>query len=270
MNKNKSTISVSTKKLQWRLFLRWTCHCQLGWNYEKYMALGYISTVLPVIEEFYEDPDDLHKALETHLMFFNTNPMMAPLIIGADMALEKELKIEAIDAVVGIKTGLMGALAGIGDTLFGVVLPAIVLGIAAGLALKGSTLGIWLYFVYLLLVRVVMYYFVGIGYKEGTRLVTTLGDKLKNITKASQALGIVVIAALIPTVVRASTPLQVGVGEDAIIVQDVLNQIMPGMLAIALVALCYWLLGKKNMNSTKLIFIILALGIVLGGLGVLA
>ena len=30
--------------------------------------------------------------------------------------------------------------------------------------------------------------------------------------------------------------------------------------------LCYWLLGKKNVNSTRLIFILIALGMVLGNL----
>ena len=35
----------------------------------------------------------------------------------------------------------------------------------------------------------------------------------------------------------------------------------------ALVGFVYWLLGKKGMTSTKAIFIVLILGIVLGALG---
>ncbi len=41
---------------------------------------------------------------------------------------------------------------------------------------------------------------------------------------------------------------------------------MPGLLPLSIVLFSYWLLGKKKMNSTKLIFVLIALGMLLGNL----
>ncbi|NES53445.1 PTS system mannose/fructose/sorbose family transporter subunit IID, partial [Escherichia coli] len=83
--------------------------------------------------------------LKTHLGFMNTTPAMSHLIVGADMALEEEVGIEDETAITGLKTGLMGPLAGIGDSVF-VVIPWTIFGaIAANMALEGSFVGIILW-----------------------------------------------------------------------------------------------------------------------------
>ena len=53
-------------------------------------------------------------------------------------------------------------------------------------------------------------------------------------------------------------------------VQSVLDQIMPKLIPVVLVAVLYWLLGKKGMTSFKAILLVLALGVVLGGTGILS
>ena len=45
-----------------------------------------------------------------------------------------------------------------------------------------------------------------------------------------------------------------------------LDKIMPSLLPLGIVVFSYWLLGKKKVNSTKLIFILIGLGMVLGNL----
>ena len=55
-------------------------------------------------------------------------------------------------------------------------------------------------------------------------------------------------------------------GEVTFSVQEMLDKILPCMLPLGIVMLSYWLLGKKKINSTKLIFILIALGMVLGNL----
>ena len=42
---------------------------------------------------------------------------MAPFVIGADLAIEESQGVNSLPTVTGIKTSLMGPLAGIGDTL---------------------------------------------------------------------------------------------------------------------------------------------------------
>ena len=74
------------------------------------------------------------------------------------------------------------------------------------------------------------------------------------------------VGALIPSVVNYSTNLAFTMGDVTFAVQDMLDKIMPKMLPLGIVMLSYWLLGKKKINSTKLIFILLGLGMILGNL----
>ena len=48
--------------------------------------------------------------------------------------------------------------------------------------------------------------------------------------------------------------------------EDMLNQIMPGMIPLAVVFFAYKLLGTKKVNSTGLIFILIGMGMILGNL----
>ena len=81
-------------------------------------GLGYAWVMMPALKRLYsEDPVAMKKALKTHLGFMNTTPAMSHLIVGADMALEEEVGIEDETAITGLKTGLMGPFAGVGDTI---------------------------------------------------------------------------------------------------------------------------------------------------------
>ncbi|MEO2433215.1 PTS system mannose/fructose/sorbose family transporter subunit IID, partial [Enterococcus faecalis] len=53
-------------------------------------------------------------------------------------------------------------------------------------------------------------------------------------------------------------------------IQDTLDAILPSLVPILLVLLTYWMLGQKKLNSTRVIWIILILSIVLSAFGILA
>ena len=57
-------------------------------------------------------------------------------------------------------------------------------------------------------------------------------------------LGLMVIGALIPTVVKATVPYVYTSGEAQLVAQEILDKIMPGLVPVAIVALTYWLLGR--------------------------
>lgn len=102
-----------------KVYVRNLFALQYGWNYEKMQGLGYTYVIMPALKRLYKnDPEKMKKALKMQLSYFNTTPAMAHLIVGADMALEEELGIESEETVMAVKTGLMGPLAGVGDTLF--------------------------------------------------------------------------------------------------------------------------------------------------------
>lgn len=250
-----------------KVYVRNLFALQYGWNYEKMQGLGYTYVIMPALKRLYKnDPEKMKKALKMQLSYFNTTPAMAHLIVGADMALEEELGIESEETVMAVKTGLMGPLAGVGDTLFIAIYRAIVFSIAAYIAMQGNPVGLIIPLLACAAVMWVRYKFTYIGYNSGRKLATSFADKLAPITEAASILGLTVVGALIPSVINYKTDLAFIMGEVTFALQDMLDKILPCMLPLGIVMLSYWLLGKKGINSTKLIFILIALGMILGNL----
>ena len=101
-------------------------------------------------------------------------------------------------------------------------------------------------------------------------MVTSTRDRLNAITQAATLLGITVVGALIASVIRVNVAASFVSGEVTVAGQDVLDQIMPKLLPVLLVAGVYTLLGKKNMTSTKAILIVIVVSIILYAIGFLA
>ena len=111
--------------------------------------------------------------------------------------------------------------------------------------------------------------FIRIGYREGTKLIQNLGDKMNRVTEAASILGLTVVGALIPSVVNANVPFVFKSGEVKMELQNILNQIMPSLIPVLLVALVYTLLNRKGMTSFKAIIFVMILGIVCSVAGIL-
>ena len=264
---NQTESTKLTKQDIKKVYIRNLFAFQFGWNYEKMQGLGYAYVIMPALKRLYKnDPEKMKKALKMQLSYVNTTPAMAHLIAGADMALEEELGVESEETVMAVKTGLMGPLAGVGDTLFIAIYRAIVFSIAAYIAMQGNPVGLIIPLITCAAVLWVRYKFTWIGYNSGRKLATSFADRLAPITEAASILGLTVVGALIPSVISYKTDLTFIMGEVTFSVQEMLDKILPCMLPLGIVMLSYWLLGKKNINSTKLIFILIALGMVLGNL----
>ena len=100
-----------------KTFWKWYFLGGAGWNYEKMQELGYFYSMLPMIKK-QKTIEEQKKMAETQMQFFNTNNTVAPIIMGVDNAIQEEKGVEAVDTIAALKTGMMGPLAGIGDTLF--------------------------------------------------------------------------------------------------------------------------------------------------------
>lgn len=269
-----NVISEPTKKLTkkdlWKTNIRFLYSSQIGWNYERMMSSGYLYSMLPILKKLYPEKDDLRDMMKMQNQFYNTAASMGHIILGLDIAIEEQEGRESYDIIPGIKTGLMGPLAGVGDSLWGVIWSTIWGSIAATFALKGSPIGILLWFFFNCTVYLPFRFgSLFLAYKEGVKLVTTMKDKLQALTNSATLLGIMVVGALIPTVVKANVPFIYKSGKVELNFQDMLNDIMPALLPVVLVGFAYWLLGLKKMNSSRVIWIILALSIVLYNLKIL-
>ena len=260
------------KKLRRKVFIRWLLQGETGWNYEKMMGSGYCYSIMPALKEIYkDDPDALQQAVKNHLQFFNSTPHMVNLILGVNLAIEEELKSDGKDVVTSVKTGLMGPLAGVGDSIFGVIWGTVMGAIAGNMGLQGNIFGALLWVLgNIVLILPIRYFLFELGYREGTNVVSTLGDKMKSLIDSANILGLTVVGALIPTVVSISIPAVFKMGEFEMSVQtDMLDAIMPNLLPVLFVAFVYWLLSRKGMNSTKTILLVMVFAIVCSFFGIL-
>lgn len=241
---------------------------QLGWNYERMQASGYLYMILPQLRKMYGDgTPELKKMMKLHTQFFNTSPFFHTIITGFDLALEEKEGVASADAVNGIKTGLMGPFAPLGDTIFASLVPAIMGTIAASMAVEGMPWGIFLWVAVAVAYDIFRWKQLEFAYKEGVKLVTTMRDTMQAIVDAASVLGVFMMGALIATMINFEVTWAPTIGEKAIDIQDILNTIFPRLVPAIFTGFVFWLLGRKGMNSTKAILIIITLALALSALG---
>ena len=175
---------------------------QGSWNYERMQNGGWAYTMIPAIKRLYKTKEDRAAALKRHLEFFNTHPYVASPIIGVTLALEEERANGApVDdtAIQGVKVGMMGPLAGIGDPVFWFTVRPILGALGASLALTGNILGPIIFFVLWNLIRMgFTWYTQEFGYKAGSKITDDLsGGILQDITKGASILGMFILGALV-------------------------------------------------------------------------
>lgn len=266
-----------TKKDLFNMFIRSNFH-QGSWNFERMQALGFCFEMVPIIKRLYKGKDR-QDAMKRHLEFFNTHPFVTAPILGVTAAMEEERANGApIDdaAINSIKVGLMGPLAGVGDPVFWGTLRPVVAALGASLALTGSIAGPIIFFLVFNAVRLaVRYYGIQYGYKKGTDIVKdTSGNRIQKLTEGASILGLFVMGALVSKWASVNIPVVVSRitqqnGKVVVTtVQDILNQLMPGIMPLILTFICMKLL-KKKINAIWIIFGLFAVGIVGYGLGIL-
>lgn len=258
-----------------KAFWRYLFAFQLGWNYERMQSVGYAYTMVPILKKTRPSEEEFKEAFLTNLNFFNTNPIVgAPLIIGAHIALEEAGA--SLETTEGLKVGLMGPLAGVGDTLVWALYNSIIFSIGASMALAGSALGPILVIIFVLFPYLgVRYWQFMWAYNQGTKLVTSLGGGvIARVTEFATIVGLIVVGGFAPSIVRlkmwglltipASANVK-GALPTQIDVNAQLDAIMPYMLPVLATALAYWLL-KRGWSPVAVLALLFVIGFVFGGL----
>lgn len=241
---------VLTKKDLNRCGIRWMM-ASLTYNYATQQAPSVALAENDALKKIYRgDEEGYHKAVENSFRYFNITPHMGGLLLGAAIAVEDKGHTKSLEAVQDLKIGLMGSLSGVGDTIFGILIPTIMGSIAAYMAQSGNPFGalLWLVLNFCIFIWVSRSW--SLGYRFGTSLISTLADKISIFTESAAILGLTVVGALIPSVVKITMGLSFTMGKVSLNVQEgVLDQILVGLLPVLLTALVYYLVKKKvNMN----------------------
>ena len=273
---------------------------QGSWNYERMQNLGWAYSLIPAIKKLYTKKEDQAAALERHLEFFNTHPYVAAPIMGVTLALEEERAngVEIDDAAIqGVKIGMMGPLAGIGDPVFWFTVRPILGALGASLAASGNIVGPLLFFFGWNAIRMAfLWYTQEFGYKAGSEITKDMsGGILKDITKGASILGMFILAVLVQRWVSINFTVNLpgkqlsegayinfpegpvsgaelkgilgqalgGLSLDKIqpqTLQGQLNSLIPGLMGLLLTFLCMWLL-KKKVSPISIILALFAVGI---------
>lgn len=283
---------------------------QGSWNYERMQNGGWCYSIIPAIKKLYSKEEDRAAALKRHLEFYNTHPYVSAPVMGVTLALEEErangMPVDD-QTVQGVKVGMMGPLAGVGDPVFWFTVRPILGALGASLALSGSIVGPLLFFVVWNIVRIAfLWYTQEFGYKVGTSIAKDMsGGLLGKVTEGASILGMFIIGALVQRWVSISfTPVvsQVTQSKGAYIewdklpkgaagikealtqynslganglnqvkvttLQQNLDQLVPGLAALLLTLLCCYLL-KKKVSPIVIIIASFVVGIVARVIGIM-
>lgn len=275
---------------------------QGSWNYERMQNGGWCYSMIPAIKKLYTTQEDRAAALKRHMEFYNTHPYVSAPVMGVTLALEEDRANGAPvedAAIQGVKVGMMGPLAGVGDPVFWFTLRPIIGALGASLALGGSIVGPLLFFFAWNIIRIAfLWYTQEFGYKVGTSITKDLsGGLMGKITEGASILGMFIIGSLVQRWVSISfTPVVSSVQQSAgayidwanlpagtegirqaltqystlgatgldvtkvTTLQQNLDQLIPGLAAVGLTLLCCHLL-KKKVSPIVIIVALFAVGI---------
>jgi mannose PTS system EIID component len=248
-------------------WLRWLFFSHATYNYERLQGLGFAHAMVPVIRALYTAPQDVAAALKRHLVFFNSEPQVGAMVPGIVIAMEEERAAGADvsdEAINAIKSGLMGPLSGLGDTITQGLITPVLLALGISLASEGSLAGPILYFLLMAATIIPMsYVFWMQGYRWGRAAVQRLlsGGAMQRMSEAAGVLGMSVLGALVAGQVSLSLAANVVVGEQTVSLQsDVLDGILIGLLPL-LLTLGIWQLLRVGSSPLTIIGMVFVGGI---------
>lgn len=263
-----------SKKTLNHSFLNWFYGHLTCFSQEHMQTFGYMTAMLPIIQELYYTNEEQTEKTLTYSTFFNTEPQVGSIVVGITAGMEEaRANGEPVDdeTINGIRAGLMGPLAGIGDSLVvGTLLP-ILLGIALGLSGGGSPLGAIFYIlVWNIGMFLIMRFMYFKGYELGGKAVEVLvGEKANAIRDSIIMLGTMVIGGVTASWINITTSFQMLGSDGSVIVdlQKTLNDVYPSILSAVFVLICWYLLSKKRLSPVVVMLILVAVafvGVLLG------
>ncbi len=257
------------RKIFWRSFL-----LQGSWNYINGAGVGALYMILPFIRKLYPNPEDKNErisALKRGLAYFNITPAIAPFPMGIAASMEEQNKeISDFDpsSINAVKASLMGPLSGIGDSLFWETIRVIAAGIGISLAKAGNILGPILFLViYNVPNLLARYYGLKYGYELGGEFIQKAyaNGLMKIITKAAGILGMIMVGAMTYSTVTLKTILKFKMGSMTFNLQQILDQIMLGIIPLTVTLGTFWLIRKK-VSANKIILLMVILSFALSAL----
>lgn len=260
-----------------KAYLRWMAFNEVPSSYERHMGYGVLMSFYPCLKKLYKDrPEELKDACQRHLSFFNTEQFWGSCVPGAALAMEEQKALGAPisgETIESVKVGLMGPLAGIGDTINWGTMTPLLLAFFVPYCVQGH---VWAAIAPMVLITAMVniegLLLFPFGYRMGTRAAASIlsSGKLQSFFKFMGVLGMFMIGSLSASLVNVNTPIEIVADGRVQALQSVFDSIVPGALSLLTVMFVYWFLEKKGRKAVNSCMLCLLLGaLLLGCLGIL-
>lgn len=261
--------NMLTKKDLNKCYIRLSLWGETSLNFERMQGIGFCNAMIPALKKLYTTKEDLSEALKRHLQFFNTERMFGNLIFGPTIALEEE-KAENPDKIpdeliTSFKTGTMGPVAAIGDTIHWGTAWTLGMALIASMAAKGNMISIAIMLALFAAFEVTAYLLFRLGYKTGRMSFTKImkSGKLDELLDSANILGMFMMGVLSSNLVSLTPKLKIG----KFVLKNMLDGILPGLLPLLVVFGVYYLIKKKQVSTAKIVILLIAIGIAGSAIG---
>ena len=273
MNENK----IITKKELRKSWFIWYLGAEVSNSYERLQSLIFCASMIPVLKKLYTTKETLSDALKRHLSFFNTEGIAGSIVQGITIAMEEQRATSNDSSqdtmITSIKTGLMGPVAGIGDSIVWAAIMPIIIALFLQFAIQGSSLGAIMPIILYTGISMFIGYFLCIrGYTIGRNSILQLlqNGKIKDLIEGAAVLGLFMMGALAASYISIKTPLEIAVkNSQPIVLQQILDSIVPGLLELVAVFTIYFYMKKKGPNYNIIMGTILVLSVIASVVGAL-
>ncbi|KRK72953.1 PTS system mannose/fructose/sorbose family transporter subunit IID [Lacticaseibacillus nasuensis] len=264
-----------------KAYLRWHFANEIPHSFERYLAAALLYGMMPVLKKLYKDPDRLRAAYQRQLLFFNTQLTWGGgIITGLMSSMESERAKEEYehqpismtdDLMYNTKAGLMGALAGIGDAIDSGTIQYIFIAIALPWAQQGSALGALFPFICFATYQAAIgLFFARQGFKMGRNATSLMASSgVQNAIEMLSILGMFMMGIIAGSYVTVNSSLKFTISGKKFVVQDILDQVLPGILPLATVMGVYLYFVKKGLKVTRALLWLTLILVVLAAVKIL-
>ncbi len=280
-------VSKSTLK---KSFLNWFFWNGCSQQAETMLGMAFGQSMAPVIEELYDTKEERAAGLKRHITLFNTESQVGSICNGIAIGMEEQLAngVGTPEAIQEAKVALIGPTSAIGDSLWvATIIPlllTICLTIAGSLGTAAWVGAVIYMLVYPLGTVFLSWFLFKTGYKAGLEGIQRfmVSGRLNLIMQAVSILGLIVVGALTAAFVTCTLNIDIKTvtqvfdeatqtyvpGTISVFnLDNLLNNVFPKILPLALTLLVYRLYAKKNWSPLAIMLLILVLAAALTAIG---
>ncbi|WP_075878068.1 PTS system mannose/fructose/sorbose family transporter subunit IID [Merdibacter massiliensis] len=267
--------TIVTKKDLMKSWLRWTTAVEVPVSFDRMQALAFGYSMNPVMRKIYKNkPEELKEAMKRHTSMFNTNCDWGSIIHGITISLEEQRALGHEDEITpemiqSLKLGLMGPLAGIGDSVDQGIVATIPLAIFVPMAQAGSVIAAFIpAIIYVAWSYIWSWTLFKKGYTLGKNSVLEIlhSGAIKKVIDIASIVGLFMIGCLSASYVKVTTILEFASGAAdgaTTTVQSILDGILPNLLPFCVVMGMYLYITKRGPKFIRLMVYTMVIAIAL-------